>query len=342
MKLTSSLITAWSSALLLCCSKVNPVSAATTTTTEQLTARQSKFHSLADKNSGIVHLTSALYDELIQDTPSNTRDYSVSIILTALNPKYGCQPCMQFDKEHKELARQWWNRKENKKDRVKQMRHVFAVLDFEKGQEIFKRLGLSTAPLGQLFLPNSAQPIQYEFNKFGLLAEPFASFLSTHTGHPISFTRPVDYSRLASIISVLVAVITASIFFWRYVKVFVTSRWVWAVGSLLFILPNISGYMWVQIRKPPPMQVGPKGQINYIASGFSNQFGVEYQIMSVVYGILAFSAYTIAVTVPSMSHDTVRQRVGAYLWIGVMVIMASILVSIFHIKNPGYPFKLLI
>lgn len=30
------------------------------------------------------------------------------------------------------------------------------------------------------------------------------------------------------------------------------------------------------------MQVGPKGQVNYIASGFSNQFGVETQIISVI------------------------------------------------------------
>lgn len=57
-------------------------------------------------------------------------------------------------------------------------------------------------------------------------------------------------------------------------------------------------------------------------------------------GILAFSAYTIAITVPSMSNDKTRQRIAAYLWIGIMLLMASVLVSIFHIKNPGYPFKL--
>lgn len=57
-------------------------------------------------------------------------------------------------------------------------------------------------------------------------------------------------------------------------------------------------------------------------------------------GILAFSAYTLAVTVPSMSHDKLRQRIAAYLWLGVMLLMASVLVAIFHVKNPGYPFKL--
>lgn len=40
--------------------------------------------------------------------------------------------------------------------------------------------------------------------------------------------------------------------------------------------------MWVQIRKPPPMQVNKEGGISYIASGFSNQYGVETQILAVI------------------------------------------------------------
>lgn len=38
------------------------------------------------------------------------------------------------------------------------------------------------------------------------------------------------------------------------------------------------------------MQVGPKGQVNYIASGFSNQFGVETQIISVICKLSFFQA----------------------------------------------------
>lgn len=136
MKLSLSLL-AWGALSL--CSTVSAASASTDKQ-QQLSPRQVKLHSLASKNNGIVPLTSQLYDELLQDTPSNPRDYSVSIILTALNPKFGCQPCVGFDKEHKEVAKQWWNRPENRKDRSNQMRHVFAVLDFEKGQDIFKRV----------------------------------------------------------------------------------------------------------------------------------------------------------------------------------------------------------
>jgi len=122
---------------LLACSALSLLS---TSSAQELSGRLAKFHALAAKNGGIVPLTSALYEELVADTPTNPREYSTSVVLTALNPRFGCQPCVAFDKEHKELARQWWNRKDNKKSKQNQMRHVFAVLDFEKGQDVFKRV----------------------------------------------------------------------------------------------------------------------------------------------------------------------------------------------------------
>ena len=58
-------------------------------------------------------------------------------------------------------------------------------------------------------------------------------------------------------------------------------------------------------------------------------------------GVLAFATYTLAVTLPNLSNDKVRQRIGVYLWTAVTLVMASVLVAIFTIKNPGYPYRLL-
>ncbi|CAD6563727.1 MAG: oligosaccharyl transferase subunit ost3/OST6 [Cyphobasidiales sp. Tagirdzhanova-0007] len=299
--------------------------------------RVSKFHSLAAKHSGVVLLTSSLYDELL--SPTTPRNYSASVILTALDPKYGCVPCRQFDKEHKDVARQWWSR--NKRNKNEQSRHFFAVLDFEAGQDVFRRLGLNTAPLGQLFIPSSSQAIQYDFGRSGPSAEAFASFLSQNTGLPITFDRPIDYSILVSSITGIAIVASGAFLFWNFVKIFLLSRWLWAVLSLAFILPMVSGYMWNQIRKPPYMQVTREGAASYISGGFSNQYGVETPIISMIYGVLAFSTYTIAVTLPNLSNNKLKQRLGVYIWLSVIIVMASVLVAIFQVKNPGYPFKLL-
>lgn len=48
-----------------------------------------KFRALSRASGGVVKLDSALYDE-ITDGP---RDYSVSVVLTAMAPQFKCQPC---------------------------------------------------------------------------------------------------------------------------------------------------------------------------------------------------------------------------------------------------------
>lgn len=55
--------------------------------TSSKVSKRDKFRSLV-KN-GVVELDSALYDELT-DGP---RDYSVSVVLTAMAPQYKCAPC---------------------------------------------------------------------------------------------------------------------------------------------------------------------------------------------------------------------------------------------------------
>lgn len=51
--------------------------------------RESKFKAVAAKNGGIVTLDSATYDEIT----AGSRNYSVSILLTAMADQYKCQPC---------------------------------------------------------------------------------------------------------------------------------------------------------------------------------------------------------------------------------------------------------
>lgn len=52
-------------------------------------SRVDKFTALARKNGGVVQLNSALYDELTEAP----RDFSVSVLLTAMGAQYKCAPC---------------------------------------------------------------------------------------------------------------------------------------------------------------------------------------------------------------------------------------------------------
>lgn len=49
-------------------------------------------------------------------------------------------------------------------------------------------------------------------------------------------------------------------------------------------------------------------------------------------GILGFSAYTLAFTLPRL-RDPVKQRLGVYVWTGISVVMLGVLMNLFKIKQ---------
>jgi oligosaccharyltransferase complex subunit gamma len=57
-------------------------------------------------------------------------------------------------------------------------------------------------------------------------------------------------------------------------------------------------------------------------------------------GLLAFCVIALTVLVPAQSSP-VKQRIGVYLWLGLLVIVFSLLMKLFRLKNGGYPFSLL-
>ena len=90
------------------------------------------YHSKAVSSSP-VKLSEASYRELTA-TP---RDYSVAVLLTAMDSRYGCQLCREFQPEWELLARSWTGG-----DRKGESRVVFGTLDFGDGRDIFMSVGL--------------------------------------------------------------------------------------------------------------------------------------------------------------------------------------------------------
>lgn len=57
-------------------------------------------------------------------------------------------------------------------------------------------------------------------------------------------------------------------------------------------------------------------------------------------GVLSFATIALALKVPRMA-DPKQQQVAVIVWGGVMFGMYSFLLTVFKIKNGGYPFHLL-
>lgn len=88
------------------------------------------FHSRAVSSSPI-DLDDGNYEHLT----SAPRDYSVAILLTALEAKYGCQLCRDFQPEWNVLGSSW-----TKGDKKGESRMLFGTLDFAKGKGTFQKV----------------------------------------------------------------------------------------------------------------------------------------------------------------------------------------------------------
>lgn len=114
---------------------------------------------------------------------------------------------------------------------------------------------------------------RYPFSS-GFEPEPLAESLSQHTPVPIPYQAPVDYAHWATIgAGVLTFLLTL-----RFIMPIITSRWIWAAGTVITSLVMTSGFMFTRIRGVP--YTGGNG--NWIAAGYQNQYGQEVQVIALI------------------------------------------------------------
>ncbi|QSZ31678.1 hypothetical protein DSL72_001245 [Monilinia vaccinii-corymbosi] len=274
---------------------------------------------------------------------SAPRDHSVLVLLTALETRFGCQLCRDFQPEWELLAKSW-----TKGDKKGESRLLFGTLDFVDGKATFQSLGLQTAPVLLLFQPTIGPhaskvdgPLRFDFTNDPPRAERIHSWVARHLAdrpHP-PVRRPINWIRIIAITTTLLGTLTFITVAWPYLSPIVQSRNVWAAISLIAILLFTSGHMYNHIRKVPYVAGNGQGGVSYFAAGFSNQYGLETQIVAGIYALLSFATISLALKVPRISDPKIQQ-VAVLVWGGVIFVMYSFLLSVFRVKNGGYPFWL--
>ncbi|GAA5798135.1 hypothetical protein EDC94DRAFT_536986 [Helicostylum pulchrum] len=296
-------------------------------------AKKSKLVSLQDNDTGVIKLNSNSYERFTE----GKRNYGFVVLLTALDSQFNCLPCREFDPEYNLVSKSFQKSKDNEN-------LFFGRLDFKDGQAVYQKLKIMSAPNIFYFPPQQAGEhkdfIKYDLSRSGFSAESFADFVSKQSGYKVTVSRPVDYLKLATKVFLAVGAAAILKLVYRHFGFIINHKTTWTVISILIVLTMTSGYMWNRIRTPPFLMPGKNGEVNYIATGFSTQLGVESQIIASVYGVLAFSVLALIKSVPQL--DQTRQRFGVYIWMASIIFIFSCLLAIFRIKNGGYPFKLLL
>ncbi|KAI9718132.1 MAG: tumor suppressor candidate 3 [Chrysothrix sp. TS-e1954] len=162
-------------------------------------------------------------------------------------------------------------------------------------------------------------------------ADSLHAWLSRHlpdSAPKPALRRPINYIKIATVMTVLAGVITAITVASPYLLPIVNNRQLWTYTSVMAVLVFTSGQMFNHIRNPPYVSADGKGGIAYFAPGFQNQFSLETQIVAAM-----------SFKVPRMA-DPKSQQVAVFVWGAIMYGMYSFLLSIFRAKSGGYPFWL--
>ncbi|KAB8198945.1 hypothetical protein BDV34DRAFT_207815 [Aspergillus parasiticus] len=283
-----------------------------------------------------------LDDSSFEDLTSKPRDYHVAVLLTAAEARYGCILCREFQPEWELISRSW-----NKGPKPDGLKMLFTTLDFSNGKATFQKLMLQTAPVLLVFPPTVGPfakvddaPIRFDFSG-PISADQLYVWINRHLpeGPKPPLIRPINYMRLISAVTIVMGVLTLFTVLSPYVLPVIQNRNLWAAFSLISILLFTSGHMFNHIRKVPYVVGDGKGGISYFAGGFSNQFGMETQIIAAIYAILSFATIALAMKVPRIA-DSKAQQLAVLIWGTVLFGMYSFLLSVFRAKNGGYPFFL--
>ncbi|KAM3413942.1 hypothetical protein BST61_g10613 [Cercospora zeina] len=286
-----------------------------------------------------VKLDDSSYAKLTKDP----RDYSMAILLTALDARFGCQLCHEFQPEWDLLAKSWANG-----DKKKESRLVFGTLDFMDGKGTFQSMMLQTAPVLLFFHPTTGphakadNPIErLDFNTGINKAEPVHNWLTRQLPgrlHP-PVVRPINYIKIVTTVVAVLGSITFVSVAAPYILPVIQSRSLWTAVSLVAVLLFTSGHMFNHIRQVPYVASDGQGGVSYFAGGFQNQFGMETQIIAAIYGLLSFATISLALKTPRIV-DPRQQKIAVLVWGGILLAVYSFLLSIFRVKNGGYPFWL--
>lgn len=109
-----------------------------------------------------------------------------------------------------------------------------------------------------------------------------AQFITKNSPHTPKVQRPPNWVKIGTVSAIVVLGATTAKLALPLLKPMIYSRSLWAALSLIFILLFTSGHMFNHIRKVPYVVNNGRGGVSYLAGGFSNQYGLETQIVAVI------------------------------------------------------------
>jgi len=280
---------------------------------------------------GVIQFDEAQFKKFVH----NPRSYSVFVALTVQSMQ--CDPCLMATEALEKIGS--WIRKNSASDKL-----FIASLPYEKAQNIFDQYELKVAPNLYLFPPietKSKDPVfeAYKASSIGFDPDQIAKFLTEQVGVEISHDKPFPWRMYGSIVlTTLCAICLSYIAFHKFSAIFYSVR-TWSALTMIFILTMLSGQMWNSITGANFAEYDPDGSVKWFSSGFQQQYGLESQVVAVVYGLATLAFIQLGTGALKIKNPT-QQSIVASLLIFTFLACITFIVTLFRRKFPPYPYKI--
>lgn len=304
-------------------------------------------------SNGIIQLDDFNFKDIL-DGP---RDFYLIALLTSTEPNVGCTACFDFNPVYDSIVSSWVQDHQDgisKDDGDKAI--YFAKSDLSDSNavpEIFKYYKIERVPRLMFFTPGGGIDDYHLLNlpqqqSSGVLE--FIRNVNVAVGiNDFVYHKPADWS--AFFISAFVAFVSVYLIrkHSKVVYSIINSKTLWAVLCCTFITLMSGGYMYNKMRGTPLAGSDDDGNVIYfLPNEFQGQYGIESQIVSIVYGILSVCFIGLVLGIPKLS-DYYNGSASGSLIITVITIVICIatyiffagLTNLFSIKSARYPFQLI-
>ncbi|SCU88255.1 LADA_0E09098g1_1 [Lachancea dasiensis] len=311
------------------------------------------------KNKGTITLTNSNYERIL----GGQREAYMVVLLTSTNPSIGCSLCMELEPEFATISDSWYKDHPSGLSADGEHALFFAKADFEPktNNEVFMNFKVNNVPRVLFLSPD--QDIG-TFNQINLPSEGGITRMAAivHTLKDaigisdFEIYQPINWGSVSitAMATFLVALLVRQ---YKPIAIkMLTSKTVWGLGTVAIIVLWNAGYMFNSIRGSQFAGMTQDGSavVYFLEGQQQNQFGVETQIISVIYGILASSTVALIAFVPYAkkfySHDKAGRPspskaslIELALTVSFLValyVVYSALTAVFGLKSSGYPFKL--
>ena len=280
-----------------------------------------------DARDGVLRVVGKEYDALL----NGPREYSVSVLYTVSPSLMPCAACDMVSIPYSEVGRGW-------KKHPQHGRHVLALLDAAntENRQTFLRLKMHQVPALRHFpattgpyATENTDPVGHDLLN-GMTADDLAAGLSSFLQTKVKAYKPLFTPLTFGIAAGTVAIVLTAVFIVPSLDIQGGARGIAMIICVLLVITFTSGQMWTRIRNPPFVMRSQEG-VQYLASGFMSQNGVETVITSSLYGALTILTVVLAKGVPQIRSKAVQNVVLA-ISAGGVLFMFSLLINVFTQK----------